>query len=153
MSEKDLEHYLHLPHRIEIYSDGGGYTAAIPVLPGCLTFGDSLQEVLDLIGDAKAGWLELAIENRQPIPEPTLPVEDHSGKFTVRLPRSLHRRLAERAKTEGISLNQLVNVTLAEAVCKAQEMPHRLLDRRPGGVTHGMKGGAQPRAALHDLPG
>ena len=119
MSEKDLEHYLHLPHRIEIYSDGGGYTAAIPVLPGCLTFGDSLQEVLDLIGDAKAGWLELAIESRQSIPEPTLPAGDYSGKFTVRLPRSLHRRLAERAKTEGISLNQLVNVTLAEAVCKA----------------------------------
>jgi predicted HicB family RNase H-like nuclease len=36
----------------------------------------------------------------------------------VRLPRSLHRRLAERAGMEGISLNQFVNVTLAEAVCK-----------------------------------
>ena len=119
MSEKDLEYYLHLPYRIEIYPDGEGYTAAIPDLPGCLTFGDSLQEVLDLIGDAKAGWLELAIENGQPIPEPTLPVGDYSGKFTVRLPRSLHRRLVERAKTEGISLNQLVNVALTEAICKA----------------------------------
>jgi antitoxin HicB len=116
---KDLEYYLHLPYRIEVYPDGDGYTAAIPDLPGCLTFGDSLQEVLDLIGDAKAGWLELAIENRQPIPEPILPVGNYSGKFTVRLPRSLHRRLAERARMEGISLNQLVNVTLAEAVCKA----------------------------------
>jgi antitoxin HicB len=119
MSEKDLEYCLHLPYRIEVYPDGGGYTAAIPDLPGCLTFGDSLQEVLDLIGDAKAGWLELAIENGQPIPEPALPPGDYSGKFTVRLPRSLHRRLAERARMEGISLNQLVNVTLAEAVGKA----------------------------------
>jgi antitoxin HicB len=119
MSGKDLEYYLQLPYRIEVYPDDGGYTAAIPDLSGCLTFGDTLQEALSLIQDAKAGWLELAIENNQPIPEPALPPADYSGKFTVRLPRSLHRRLAERARLEGISLNQLVNVTLAEAVGKA----------------------------------
>jgi len=118
MSEKDLEYYVRLPYRIEIYPDGGGYTAAIPDLPGCLTFGDSLQEVLELIEDAKAGWLELAIEDEQPIPEPTTPVQEYSGKFTVRLPHSLHRRLAERAKAEGVSLNQLANVALAQVVSK-----------------------------------
>jgi predicted HicB family RNase H-like nuclease len=37
----------------------------------------------------------------------------------VRLPCSLHRRLVERAQVKGISLNQLVNVALAEAICKA----------------------------------
>ena len=118
MNEKDLETYLHLPYRIEVYPDGEGYTAAVPDLPGCLTFGDSLEEALSLIQDAKSGWLELAIENGQPIPEPAPPPGDYSGKFTVRLPRSLHRRLAERARMEGISLNQLVNVALVEAICK-----------------------------------
>jgi antitoxin HicB len=74
VSEKDVEQCLNLPYRIEIYPDGEGYTAAIPDLPGCLSFSDSPQEVWDLIGDAKAGWQELAIENRQPIPEPALPL-------------------------------------------------------------------------------
>jgi len=36
-----------------------------------------------------------------------------SGKFVVRLPRSLHKALENEAKTEGISLNQLVVAKLA----------------------------------------
>lgn len=36
-----------------------------------------------------------------------------SGKFVVRLPRSLHMALENEAKTEGISLNQLVVAKLA----------------------------------------
>jgi antitoxin HicB len=118
VSDKDLDYYLHLPYRIEIYPGGDGYTASIPDLPGCLTFGDSLQEVLELIEDAKALWLELAVEDGNPIPEPSLPDQDYSGKFTVRLPRSLHRRLAERARAEGVSLNQFANMALAQALCK-----------------------------------
>jgi antitoxin HicB len=52
------------------------------------------------------------------IPEPTLPAPDDepSGKFTVRVPRSLHRKLTEQAKREGVSLNQFVNVALAETI-------------------------------------
>jgi antitoxin HicB len=118
MSKKDLEYYLSLSYRIEVYPDEGGYTAAVPDLPGCITCGESLEEVLELIEDAKAGWLELALEDGDPIPEPTFPEEKYSGRFTVRLPRSLHRQLAERAKNDGVSLNQFVNVTLAQAVAR-----------------------------------
>lgn len=116
MSEKDLEYYLSLPYRIEIYPDDGGYTAAIPDLPGCLTCGDSREEVLELIEDAKAGWLELALEDGHPIPEPAPAFEDYDGRFRVHSPRSLHRKLAEQARREGVSLNEFVNAVLAEAV-------------------------------------
>jgi predicted transcriptional regulator len=34
--------------------------------------------------------------------------------LSVRLPESLHRKLAEVAKTEGISINQLINSAVAE---------------------------------------
>ena len=115
MSKKDFEYYSHLPYRVEVYPDDGGYTAAIPDLPGCITCGESQQEVLELIEDAKAGWLELALEDGNPIPEPTSPVRRYSGKFSVRLPRSLHRQLVERAKSDGVSLNQFINVALAQA--------------------------------------
>jgi antitoxin HicB len=39
-----------------------------------------------------------------------------SGKFIVRIPRSLHRDLVRRAAEEGVSLNQFATVALARAV-------------------------------------
>ncbi|MCI6921284.1 MAG: histidine phosphatase family protein [Lachnospiraceae bacterium] len=33
-------------------------------------------------------------------------LEDYSGQFKLRIPRSLHRSLAEHSKREGISMNQ-----------------------------------------------
>jgi antitoxin HicB len=120
MTEKNLDYYLSLAYPVRIYPepDGSGYTAEIPDLPGCITCADTLQELWAMIEDAKRGWLELALEDGDLIPEPSLPTADDgaSGKFTVRMPRSLHRKLAEQARREGVSLNQFVTVALAEAV-------------------------------------
>jgi hypothetical protein len=49
------------------------------------------------------------------IPEPVAP-ENFPGKFLVRMTRSLHRDLARRAESEGVSLNQFVVSKLA-AIC------------------------------------
>lgn len=121
MVEKDLNYYLSLPYSVKIYPepDGSGYTAEIPDLPGCITCADTLPELWTMIEDAKQTWLEGSLAEGLPIPEPTLPLpseEALSGKFTVRLPRSMHRKLVEQARREGVSLNQLVNVTLAESL-------------------------------------
>ena len=51
--------------------------------------------------------LEVKLENNLPIPIPE-DAEDYSGKFVVRIPKTLHKRLAVEANKEGISLNQLV---------------------------------------------
>jgi antitoxin HicB len=40
------------------------------------------------------------------IPEPNV-LEDYSGQFKLRLPKFLHKELAEKSKYEGISMNQL----------------------------------------------
>jgi len=119
MTEKNLDHYMSLAYPVRIYPepDSSGYTAEIPDLPGCITCADTLDELWAMIEDAKRGWLELALEDGDLIPEPSLPAADGtSGKFTVRMPRSLHRKLAEQARREGVSLNQFVTVALAEAV-------------------------------------
>ncbi len=119
MRRKSVEEYLRLPYRVEIYPepDGSGYTAKIPDLPGCLTCADTLDELWEMIEDAKRDWIELALEQGRPIPEPAPVAEErYSGRFTLRLPKSLHRRAAEQAEREGVSLNQFVNVALAEAV-------------------------------------
>ncbi|MEX0785437.1 MAG: type II toxin-antitoxin system HicB family antitoxin [Dehalococcoidia bacterium] len=48
----------------------GGYTVTVPVLPGCLTFGETFEEALARIEDAISGWLAVAKEQGFPIPEP-----------------------------------------------------------------------------------
>lgn len=44
-------------------------------------------------------------ENGQPAPPPIVPVDDYSGRVTLRVPKSLHRALALAADGEGVSLN------------------------------------------------
>jgi antitoxin HicB len=114
--EKTIEYYMNLPYTIELIPEPeGGWCVAVKELPGCLSEGDTVEEAIEMIHDAMRGWLEISLEERHDIPEPNLD-EEFSGKFVVRLPRSLHRQLVETAEREGVSLNQFVNVALARAV-------------------------------------
>ena len=113
---KDLNYYLSLPYTIQITrEDETTWFARVVELPGCMTEGDTPEEAADLILDALAGWIEIALEDGRPIPEPQ-PAEAYSGRFVVRVPRTLHQQLVEAAKQEGVSLNQLINVALAGRV-------------------------------------
>jgi antitoxin HicB len=47
----------------------GGYTVTVPALPGCITQGNTLEEVIALAGDAIRGFLEALAKDGQPIPE------------------------------------------------------------------------------------
>lgn len=49
------------------------------------------------------------------LPEPPIGLQqrEYSGKFNVRLPRTLHAALSSEAEAEGVSLNQLVLAKLA----------------------------------------
>jgi len=40
-------------------SDGGGYIATVPDLPGCMSDGDTAEEALRNVQDAIASWLEV----------------------------------------------------------------------------------------------
>ncbi len=58
---------------------------------------------------AKRVWLEIALEDGKKIPKPeNLELHYFSGKFTLRLPKSLHRELALEAEEQGVSLNQYI---------------------------------------------
>lgn len=39
---------------------------------------------------------------------------DYSGKLNIRIPRSLHQRLSQEAKEDGVSLNQYILYKLAQ---------------------------------------
>ena len=55
--------------------------------------------------DAKRAWIKAALEDGVEIHEPDS-LEDYSGQFKLRIPRSLHRSLAQHSQREGISMNQ-----------------------------------------------
>ncbi|MBL8156645.1 MAG: type II toxin-antitoxin system HicB family antitoxin [Anaerolineae bacterium] len=55
--------------------DGGGWLAEIPLLPGCVSDGETPDEAILMIEDAKRGWLESALELGIPIPEPQPSIE------------------------------------------------------------------------------
>lgn len=46
----------------------GGYTVTVPVLPGCLTYGETLEEALDMAKDAIGLYLESLSAHNDPIP-------------------------------------------------------------------------------------
>lgn len=101
-----------------VRNSDGTWFARIVEFPGCMTEGDTQEEALRELDDAMAAWLETKLEDGDTIPEPAT-AEAYSGKFVVRVPKSLHRDLTRRAEIEGVSLNQLVLTALARAVGEA----------------------------------
>ena len=103
---KTVDYYLNLPYKLEIVEDSeeGGYVASFPELPGCLTCADNIEDLMKNAQDAKKEWITAAIESNIEIQEPS--VDNYSGQFKLRIPKTLHKTLAEQAKIEGISMNQ-----------------------------------------------
>ena len=113
---KDYGYYLTLPYQVVLNpAIEGGYVAEIPELPGCLSQGENAEEALAMILDAQKSWIKTALAKGMEIPEPR-GVEAYSGKFNIRMPKSLHRALSEKAREENISLNQLIIYQLSRGL-------------------------------------
>ena len=63
----------------------------------CQYLGETVESAVANALDAKKAWLEAALEDGIEIHEPDS-LEDYSGQFKLRIPRSLHRSLAEHSK-------------------------------------------------------
>ncbi|TAM75238.1 toxin-antitoxin system HicB family antitoxin [bacterium] len=96
-----------------VRNEDGTWFAQIVEFPGCMTEGDTPEEALANLDDAMDGWIEVHLEDGDPIPE-SMTVADLSGRFLVRMPKSLHRALSQRAESEGVSLNQFTVTKLAQ---------------------------------------
>lgn len=109
MNKKDVKYYMSLPYNylIQPITDESGsyYYGRVLELDGCQSTGDTFEEAYKNLLEAMEGWIEVKLEYKDSIPEP-LGDENYSGKFVIRIPKSLHRRLAIEAEKEGISLNQ-----------------------------------------------
>jgi predicted HicB family RNase H-like nuclease len=70
---------------------------------------DALIGIRQVVEDVVADM----ISNDEAVPEP-ISTRKYSGRFVVRIPPELHRRIAEMAAEEGVSINRLVSARLAK---------------------------------------
>ncbi len=121
---KTLKYYLRLRYPITIIeAPEGGYVVEIEDLPGCISQGDTIEEAMQMINVARRLWLESAYADNLDIPLPKNDTE-FSGKFNVRIPVSLHRKLHRLAGKEGVSLNQYVVYALSHTAGVAESKAH-----------------------------
>lgn len=113
--KRTVEEYMALPYTIEITPDNGTFFVKIKELQGCMSVGETKADALAMIEDAMREWLVSALEDSIEIPLPeAVQADRYSGKFPLRLPKSLHRKLAENAEMDKVSLNQYMVMLLSE---------------------------------------
>jgi antitoxin HicB len=98
--------------------EGGGYLIEFPDLPGCMSDGETVEDAIRNGRDAMEGWLEACRKLGRKVPKPTVPRPEsaYSGRVLQRFPKTLHARLAARARQEGVSLNQLILSLVSEGL-------------------------------------
>jgi len=116
---KKVDYYLRLPYRIEIVrlteDEGGGCIAFLPELArkSFRAYGDTADEALENLELVKRHTFSKYIAKGIPIAEPVVDVErEFSGRFVVRMPKDLHRSLADLAQANSSSLNQYITYLL-----------------------------------------
>lgn len=118
------------PHPFESYAhiisplsaeDGGGFLITFPDLPGCMSDGETEEEAVKNGRNAFIAVVSALADMGRAIPKPSFSPDDAtapeaSGKFVARMPKSIHAKLASRAKAEGVSLNALMLAFIAEGL-------------------------------------
>ncbi|MGA7833174.1 MAG: type II toxin-antitoxin system HicB family antitoxin [Terracidiphilus sp.] len=110
---KDAENFMNKNYRVALQYDPDGYwIAEHPELPGCISDGETAQEALSSLDISRELWIESRLATGLEVPGPQ-EAPQYSGRFVLRIPKSLHRDLANEAEAEGVSLNSLVSNVLA----------------------------------------
>ena len=111
MTQIDPAHYT---YRVTWSAEDGEYVASCLELPSLSWLAATPQDALCGLAQVVA---EAVADLRQAGEHVPVPLADQhfSGRFNVRLPTTLHRRLATEAAEEGVSLNRLVSDRLARA--------------------------------------
>lgn len=128
---KPLGHYLALKYPVTLIPDAtGGFVVEIKDLPGCYSQGETVEEALENLEESRRLWIESMYEDGNEIPLPGAVEKQYSGKFNVRVPKSLHRKLDEMADKEGVSLNHYLVATLSRAVGQTEARRQKTSKRR-----------------------
>lgn len=90
---------------IEWSEDDACYVTTLPAWQNVQTHGATLAKAAQRGHEVLRLLIESALKKGEKVPEPQ---RRHSGNLRLRLPVSLHGRLAREAEREGVSLNQWI---------------------------------------------
>ena len=101
----------HYTYRVTWSEDDGEYVGLCAEFPSLSWLAETPEAALIGIRGVVADVILDMQESGEPIPEP-IACKKFSGKFMVRVPPEIHRRLTIEATEEGVSLNRLVSAKL-----------------------------------------
>lgn len=100
-------------YRVTWSGEDEEYVALCAEFPSLSWLADTPEEALQNIRRLVAGVVADMESNNEPVPEP-IAVKQYSGKFMIRIPPEVHRRLALEAAEAGVSLNRLASARLSQ---------------------------------------
>lgn len=93
--------------QIKWSDEDNGCIATAPELPGLSAFGKTQEEAVSELKVAAEAYLEALKESGQALPVPEK-LSPYSGQIRLRMPKSLHAKLASAAAGDDISLNTYI---------------------------------------------
>lgn len=103
----------HHTYRVTWSEEDNEYVGLRIEYPSLSWLAPTPQEALEGIRQVVAHVIADMEASSESVPEP-IAVRHYSGKFTVRVPPDLHRRLVMEAAESGISLNRLASAKLSQ---------------------------------------
>jgi antitoxin HicB len=102
--------------------EDGEYVALVPEFPHLSALAETPAKAAEEATLVTETVLEVLSQDGQTPPKPQT-LSSFSGETRVRMPRSLHQKLAGRALMENVSLNTLMVTLLAEGIGAKRELP------------------------------
>lgn len=99
-------------YRVTWSEEDEEYVGLCAELPGLSWLDSTPEEALKGIRQVVSEVITDLLANEEPVPEP-IASKRYSGKFMVRVPPELHRRLSLQAAEAGVSLNRLASERLS----------------------------------------
>ena len=111
MPDIDTSHYT---YRVGWSAEDGEHVATVAEFPSLSWLASTPVAALAGLSDLVHEVVADLVSSGEPVPEPVAD-RSFSGKFQVRIPTDLHRRLAVAAAEQQVSLNRLVSDLLSRA--------------------------------------
>ncbi|MBI5101680.1 MAG: toxin-antitoxin system HicB family antitoxin [Nitrospirae bacterium] len=99
-------------YRVTWSEEDGEYIGLCAEFPGLSWLAGAPGSALKGIRSIVAGVIKDMTRNHEAVPEP-IALRHYSGKFVVRVPSEVHRRMALQAAEAGVSINRLVSAKLS----------------------------------------
>jgi predicted HicB family RNase H-like nuclease len=100
-------------YRVTWSEEDKEYVGLCAEFPSLSWLASSPEAALKGIREVVAGVVKDMKDNDETLPEP-IASRQYSGKFMVRVPPDVHRKLAVQAAEAGVSLNRLASSKLAQ---------------------------------------